>query len=238
VRQQDIHRTIRVLIFVKIVLAILLLVFTKSVFPPEADYKKIFGKDYTWAVNWLNNNDAVIDKYAVAYGLPAKELKAIVFPELIRYNGVFDALEVESLKYLYVSEGKHYANFSVGYFQMKPSFAEMVEEDARKMHVDAWMKNADWKYILTDTETGRRERVSRLCTTSDQVLYLCLFYKICELRFSNVKFDTPTDRLKFFATCYNAGYHLSYQTLLSLQSKNNFLSYNYSSISAYYYLNE
>ena len=97
--------------------------------PPEIDYKKIFGSDYTWAVNWLKQNDAVIDDYAVKYQLPAKELKAIVFPELIRYNGVFNALEVESLKYLYVSEGKHYANFSVGYFQMKPSFAEMVESD-------------------------------------------------------------------------------------------------------------
>jgi hypothetical protein len=206
--------------------------------PPEADYKKIFGNDYTWAVKWLNQNTAIIDKCAATYGLPAKELKAIVFPELIRYNGVFDALEVESLKYLYVSEGKHYANFSVGYFQMKPSFAEMVEQDANKINVNAWMTNAGWKYVLTDTETARRERVSRLCSTSDQVLYLCLFYKICASRFSNMKFDTPADRLKFFATCYNAGYHRGHEKLIALQSQNNFLNYNYSSISVYYYLNE
>jgi hypothetical protein len=208
------------------------------VFPPEADYKKVFGKDYTWAVNLLIQNDALINQYASAYGLPAKELKAIVFPELIRYNSVFDALEVESLKYLYVSEGKHYANFSVGYFQMKPSFAEMVEQDAQKIQVDVWMRNAGWKEILGDTETARRERVRRLCTTADQVLYLCMFYKICAARFSNIKFDTPTDRVKFFATCYNAGYHRSYEKLLSFQSQNNFLNYNYSSISAYYFLNE
>ena len=215
-----------------------MLLFGARTSPPEADYKRIFGNNYTWAVNWLNQNDAVINKCATSYGLPAKELKAIVFPELIRYNAVFDALEVESLKFLYVSEGKHYANFSVGYFQMKPSFAEMVEQDANKINASTWMTNAGWKYILTDTETARRERVSRLCSTSDQVLYLCLFYKICKSRFSGVKFDAPADRLRFFATCYNAGYHRSYENLVSFQSKNNFLNYNYSSISAYYYLNE
>jgi hypothetical protein len=100
------------------------------------------------------------------------------------------------------------------------------------------MTNAGWKYVLTDTETARRERVSRLCSTNDQVLYLCLFYKICASRFSNMKFDTSADRLKFFATCYNAGYHRSHEKLIALQSQNNFLNYNYSSISVYYYLNE
>ena len=206
--------------------------------PPEIDYKKIFGSDYTWAVNWLKQNDAVIDDYAVKYQLPAKELKAIVFPELIRYNGVFNALEVESLKYLYVSEGRHYANFSVGYFQMKPSFAEMVESDALQLPVGQWMKSAGWKDVSVDNEAGRRERVLRLCNTRHQVLYLCLFYKICESKFEGRTFRSPTDRLKFFATCYNAGYHLSEKSILSFQTKNNFLQYNYSAISAFYYLNE
>lgn len=206
--------------------------------PPEIDYKKIFGNDYTWAVNWLKQNDAVIDEYAAQFQLPSKELKAIVFPELIRYNGLFNALEVESLKYLYVSEGKHYANFSVGYFQMKPSFAEMVERDALQLPVAKWMKNAGWKDVSADTEAGRRERVVRLCNTRQQVLYLCLFYKICESKFGDRTFGSATEHLRFLATCYNAGYHLSEKSILSFQTKNNFLQYNYSAISAYYYLNE
>src|SRR5690349_1204457 len=101
--------------------------------PAEIDYREVFGSDYTWAVNWLNKNDQLIAKYAARYEVPPKEIKAIIFPELIRYNAVFDALEIESLKFLYVSEGTDYANFSVGFFQMKPSFAEMVETDADKV---------------------------------------------------------------------------------------------------------
>jgi hypothetical protein len=217
---------------------ILLLTLSLPASPPETDYKKIFGNDYTWAVNWLKQNDAVIDEYAAQFQLPAKELKAIVFPELIRYNGLFNALEVESLKYLYVSEGKHYANFSVGYFQMKPSFAEMVERDALQLPAAKWMKSAGWKDVSADTEAARRERVARLCNTRHQVLYLCLFYKICESKFRSRRFNSPTERLKFFATCYNAGYHLSEKSILSFQTKNNFLQYNYSAISAYYYLKE
>ena len=49
--------------------------------PPEkTDYKKVFGSDYTWAVNWLKQNDALIHEYASAFNIPEKELKAIVFP--------------------------------------------------------------------------------------------------------------------------------------------------------------
>jgi hypothetical protein len=57
--------------------------------PVETDYKKVFGNKYTWAVSWLKQNDSLIHEYASAFNIPEKELKAIVFPELIRYNSFF-----------------------------------------------------------------------------------------------------------------------------------------------------
>lgn len=208
--------------------------------PAENDYKKVFGNDYTWAVNWLKQHEALIEKYAADFNIPAKELKAIVFPELIRYNSVFNVLEIESLKFLYVREGKYYADFSVGYFQMKPSFAEMIEQDGEKLLDAGWLREAGWKNILedADNEISRKERVKRLSNTRQQILYLCAFYKICQLRFHDRSFASPVERLKLFATCYNAGYRRSYESLLNFQLKNHFFKYNYSSVSAYYYLQE
>lgn len=113
----------------KLTLILVAILFVSFTTPVTDNYKQAFGSDYTWAVNWLQQNKAVIQKNADQFNIPAKALMAIVFPELIRYNTVFDALEINSLRYLYVSEGKDYADFSVGYFQMKPSFAEMVEQD-------------------------------------------------------------------------------------------------------------
>lgn len=206
--------------------------------PIETDYKKVFGKRYTWAVNWLQQNDSLIHQYASAFDIPDKELKAIVFPELIRYNSFFNALEVESLKYLYVKEGKNYADFSVGYFQMKPSFGEMVEEDALKLLPGKYWQESGWKANQSDDEVSRKERVKRLSNTRHQLIYLCAFYKICEYRFKGNRISSTEERVKLFATCYNAGYRRSYKSLLSFLSKNNFYNYNYSTVSTYYYTQE
>jgi len=222
-------------IFTTIFLSLALVSFTG---PATTDYKKIFGSRYEWAVNWLRQNERLIHEYALAFGLPEKELKAIVFPELIRYNHFFNALEIESLKFLYVSEGREYADFSVGFFQMKPSFAEMIEADAYKLLPEKFRQASGWMSSGAEDESSRRERVKRLGNTRHQLLYLCAFYKICELRFKEKNFAERADKVKLFATCYNAGYRRSEESLLSYFSKNNFYSYNYASVSTYYYLHE
>jgi hypothetical protein len=207
--------------------------------PPEkTDYKKVFGSKYTWAVDWLKQNDELIHEYASAFSIPDKELKAIVFPELIRYNTFFNALEIESLKYLYVKEGKSYADFSVGYFQMKPSFGEMIEVDALNLLPAKYRNESGWKIKTTDDEQSRKERVKRLSNVRQQLIYLCALYKLCENRFMNTGITSAEERVKLFATCYNAGYRRSYKSLRSFMSKNHYYNYNYASVSAYYFLQE
>lgn len=206
--------------------------------PVETDYQKVFGDRYTRAVNWLNKNEALFNEYATAFNIPGKELKAIVFPELIRYNSMMNALEVESLKFLYVREGKEYADFSVGYFQMKPSFAEMVEQDAMNVLPERYRELSGWRLSSRDTEYSRKARVNRLSNVHHQLIYLCAFYKICENRFRKRRFNSIEERLKLFATCYNAGYKRDEQSLFSYLSKKHFYHYNYASVSAFYYLQQ
>lgn len=206
--------------------------------PVETDYRKVFGDRYRWAVDWLKQNDGAIHEYACAFNIDEKELKAIVFPELIRYNEFFNAIEIESLKYLYVSEGREYADFSVGYFQMKPSFGEMVERDAIGLLPEPYRLTSGWSSQDTENEASRKARVKRLSNVNQQLLYLGAFYKLCEKRFKGRKFASPQDKLKMYATCYNAGYKRSEAVLSSCLKKSDFYGHNYSDISAYYFRNE
>ncbi len=167
---------------------------------------KFFGKDYEWAVNWLKQNDKIFTAYSNKYNVPARELKAIIFPELIRYNRVFDAIQIESLKYLYVTEGKYYADFSVGFFQMKPSFAEKVEREAEPVF--------GYKE-LEDNEQNRRDRLLRLTKNCNPgKLPVCVLQALRK-NFSSSEPSPAPDKIKLFATAYNAGYHLRLDKLRS-----------------------
>jgi hypothetical protein len=229
-------------------LLVITIIFSSFRSPQTVNYRQEFGSDYSWAVNCLQRNNTIIEKYARQFSIPAKELKAIVFPELIRYNTVYDAIEINSLKYLYVSEGKNYADFSVGYFQMKPSFAEMIEQDANTL-LDAGvlqLSGMDKLKNTADTEANRKARVNRITNIEQQIIYLCVFYRICSAKFTAASFATVHHKLIFFATCYNAGYRRNYEKLVSLQSKKYFHTgklwsnthYNYAAISDYYFANE
>jgi len=235
-------------VIMKLTLVLVVILLASFTIPLTENYKQAFGSDYTWAVNWLQQNKISIQKYADQFNIPAKELKAIVFPELIRYNTIFDAIEINSLKYLYVSDGKEYADFSVGYFQMKPSFAEMVEQDLAGLKDSVFISQSkiNGLYNMADNELNRNARIARITSIDMQVQYLCAFYKICEHKFADIRFFSTADKVKCFATSYNAGYRRSFESLQSFQQKKYYHTgklvtsqrYNYADISAYYFINE
>jgi len=228
-----------------ILIAFAFVSFTK---PVTNDYKKDFGNDYTHAVQWLKLNSCSFEQAATRFDIPAQDLKAIVFPELIRYNTVYDAIEINSLKYLYVSEGCAYADFSVGHFQMKPSFAEMVEQDANQYLDQNFLQACGFDKLknIADNEDSRNERITRMSSVEQQLVYLCTFYKICEARFAGQQFASANEKIRFYAACYNAGYRRSYEDIRAAQVKNYFhtgkffttVNYNYADISNYYFEKE
>jgi hypothetical protein len=232
----------------KLKLILIAFVFVSFTTPVTNDYKKDFGSDYTHAIQWLKTNSADFDWVANMFNIPARDLKAIVFPELIRYNTVYDAIEINSLKYLYVSEGKEYADFSVANFQMKPSFAEMVEQDANQYLDNSFLQLSGFDKLkdLADNEDNRKERIARITSTQKQLIYLCAFYKICDAKFAGNVFASENDKIKFYAACYNAGYRRSYENIIAVQLKNYFYTgkffttanYNYADISNYYFEQE
>jgi hypothetical protein len=173
---------------------------------PIEDYAEIFGPRYADAERFVREN-AWIGR---ELGLPRQDqltALAIVFPELIRFSALEDEIQVRGLKVLYVQYGRAYANFSIGRFQMKPSFTEQVERDARRLLTPGERAAAGVPIFAgDDTPSARAERIRRLDEGAWQVRYLRLFMQVMARRYADEAFAGTEDRLRFYATAYNAGY--------------------------------
>ena len=173
---------------------------------PPHDYRAVFGKRYASAERFLRDHAWVV----AALDLPPDDTRialSVVFPELIRFSALEDDIQVRGLKVLYVQYGRSYANFSVGRFQMKPSFAETLEADAARLfgrreraalHLPAFERG--------DTPALRERRVRRLDDLEWQVWYLRLFMRVMGKRYAAAARSSPEDTLRFYATAYNTGY--------------------------------
>lgn len=169
-------------------------------------------------------------------GIEADFALAIVFPELIRYSEIQDKMEMSGLLTLYVQYGEKYANFSVGRFQMKPTFAEQLEKDAQ-----VWP--AGKRYNLTNTPEARIERVNRLDKIDSQLNYLIIFLNVMDSKYQDISWNNKEDKLKFYATAYNSGYKLNDESIRKLSERKMFYTgmikgdslYNYADIVLSYY---
>ena len=109
---------------------------------------------------------------------------AIVAPEVCLYSSLSDKAETYTLKVLYAQTGK--GNFSIGYFQMKPLFAEQIETIISSQNI---LKSKYFELIIDEdtAQATRAERVARLSSLKYQVLYLAAFYEIASLKVANWK---------------------------------------------------
>jgi hypothetical protein len=170
------------------------------------DYEAIFGPSYAQAERFVRENPWI----GRDLHLPRDEgtiAIAVVFPELIRFSAIEDEIQARGLKVLYVQYGRSCANFSIGRFQMKPSFAEQLERDAWRLFTAGERAAAGIPaFALEDAQAAREQRILRLDDLAWQVRYLRLFMLVMAKRYAAVSFAGPEDRLRFFATAYNAGY--------------------------------
>lgn len=144
------------------------------------------------------------NRVAAQYQLTATEILPIVYPECARYSALSNRAEATVLEYYYIEGGTAAADFSVGHFQMKPGFAEALEQ--RLLAEDKLTSyRAQFSYATTDVPTVREERLNRLLDQTWQLHYLCLFYKIMLLDHGD-RLTTSQERTAFFAAAYNYGF--------------------------------
>jgi hypothetical protein len=170
------------------------------------DYAAIFGEKYAEAERFLRKNEWITGELQ----LPRDETRialAVVFPEIVRFNALEDDIQVRGLKVLYVQYGRAYANFSVGRFQMKPSFAEKLEADWGQLFSDSERRAVGLPvFERGDTPDVRGQRVRRLDDMTWQVRYLRLFMLVMGKRYPTAAAGGIDEQLRFYATAYNAGY--------------------------------
>ena len=202
-------------------------------------YAALYPKDCQNAKEFYAQHKALFETAAHTVGLTPQFLFAIVAPELTQYSFLSNKIETYSLKVFYVQGGKPYANFSIGYFQMKPSFVELLEETAAAdTHLQT--KYATCLFDQPDKRAARVTRIDRLNTVEWQLTYLSLFCEILQKRFSNLAFATMEEQLGFYASAYNCGFHKSEQQIKETAQKALFphfstQKFKYSDIAVWFY---
>jgi len=212
------------------------------VFSQEKDYKKIFGGDWEKAEVFVSENETWMKKLSGKYDVSFPEAIAVVFPELIRYSALRDKMEITLLKALYINLGEDYANFSIGQFQMKPSFAESIQNKL-PMLKDNLRNRFLEKTANKDIREYRSAIVKDLEDPESQFLYLIAFLKICEAAY-DLKGMDESQKIRFLATAYNYSFLKSFGEVEKMSDKSYFHtkpvkseSYSYADISAYWHEN-
>lgn len=156
-------------------------------------------------------------------------------PEFAFYSSARQFVEMNALKLLYVEGGLDYANFSVGIFQMKPSFIETLEEEVGKRK-ELSMFNIILFSPEYDERQKRVERLHRLETKIWPFIYLAAFSEVLESIFGNYQFKSIDKKLVFFSAAYNYGMKSPVEEIIAWINKEKFprgvgRKYSYSLIS-------
>ena len=156
-----------------------------------------------------------------------------------------DAIETAAVNGLYVSGGKSKADFSIGRFQMKPSFAEEIDKEWNKSKL---IREFDFIFDVRDNADARRNRLKRLGTTIGQCRYLAIFIRLMSLRHPSLALLPEDHQVRFLATAYNQDHTVSWEENIRMQKRRTFhtdmlktnytKTYRYSDIAvAFYQLN-
>lgn len=176
--------------------------------------------EYQTALQWIEEQQQAVSCKAAVYGLSSQELLPLVFPELLRYSQWKDLLETEALCLAYVEGGKEWADFSIGPFQIKPSFVEVLEEK-----LGQWPEGqAFFGHLLPNPHHSpsqqRQTRLGRLQELEGQIDYLCCFYAWMHTRPGFLLVTTnPTQKIALLATAYNSGFQKDWPALAKAQQQ-------------------
>lgn len=213
---------------------------TETLSAQSPDYKAIFGDNWKKAEQFVAENREWMQPAIEKSGIPYPEAIAVIFPELVRYSALRDRIEISLLKTLYINLGEEYANFSIGAFQMKPSFAEKIRsrtseiKDGHIRHI--FRKKSNYKSV----REMRASIVADLEDPRQQLNYLIAFIEICN---SGFKLPEGEERIQFLATAYNYDFTRTEAEINQMENARFFTTrlfktenyYSYSDVSLFWY---
>lgn len=126
--------------------------------------------------------------------------ESVVWPELQRYSAVRDVAETAA-NFGFCLIGEDGPDYSIGVFQMRPSFVEALEK--------AWIGSGlaeeyNISFDVSDTLSAKSRRIGRMSSDSWQAVYVGIF--IIMLYHSYILAPLPIeDQVRMSAAAYNRG---------------------------------
>lgn len=199
-------------------------------------YQSVYAEEFNDACSFYQSTKKKLTKCAEYLNESTPFVYAIVAPEVSQFNVVRNEIELNTLKILYVQGGTAYANFSVGYFQMKPKFIEEMESYFRTNKPSHHLLKTK---SLTEKEQ-RKTRLYNLDSLDAQIMYLEAFCEIMSSKIDAMNFSSKKEKLKYISTAYNSGFNKEKKILLSMFNKKFFphfgeVKFNYSDVSCEFY---
>lgn len=202
-------------------------------------YHQRFPEACNDALDFFVEFEAELTQSASGSNEEAAFLFGIVAPEVSQYNQINDFMELYALKVLYTQNGTGYADFSVGYFKMKPSFIERME---RYVQSNESLKTKYERILFVDpsTKASRVERLERLESIEWQIQYLCVFCDIMNVKFSKKNYGSTDEKLAFYASAFNSGFHKTENEILAMRTRKLFPAntkdpFNYAEVAQWFY---
>ncbi|MCX6334742.1 MAG: hypothetical protein NT092_10650 [Bacteroidia bacterium] len=225
--------------------AILILILFISIFQTgvsqQLNYITIFGSDWEKAQFYIEENNSWIKPAVNKYEIPYAVAVSVVFPELVRYSALRDKMEITMLKTLYRNLGDDYADFSIGFFQIKPSFAEKIRGEMQAF--PGWRAKPVFKKrsAYKNDREYRGAIIADLENPKKEFNYIIAFLRICEKYFPLETADEGS-RIKFLATAYNTGFWKSKDEIDKMSNMKFFNTklfstenYSYADVSLFWY---
>ena len=180
----------------------------------SVNYRKVFGSDWIAAEHFVCDHHKEWELEFSLFDVDSRIAEAIVFPELIRYSMWQDQIERAAVNGLYVSKGREGADFSIGRFQMKPSFAENVEQ---AWNASSLAQEYGFSFNMADNNEARRSRIRRLSTMQGQCRYLAIFIRLQQQRHPLLSQLSLKKQVRLLATAYNRSFTASWNSLRKMQ---------------------
>ena len=222
---------------------IFIIIVVSNIYSFSKEEKEVFFESFEFdikkALNFIDDNILLIERVFNDYNIDHNLGLSIMFPELIRYNSLKDQIEISINKMFYINGGIESSDLSIGILQMKPSFIDRLSKSRKNNFYNDLFSYPD----NFSNQDIRALIIDRLQDTEYQLKYLSYFISIID-NSNKIKFKNEYDKIKYYATAYNAGawYNQTNNEKLSKKktypygpNNNEIKQYSYSDISLYYY---
>ena len=222
---------------------IFIIIVVSNIYSFSKEEKEVFFESFEFdikkALNFIDDNILLIERVFNDYNIDHNLGLSIMFPELIRYNSLKDQIEISINKMFYINGGIESSDLSIGILQMKPSFIDRLSKSRKNNFYNDLFSYPD----NFSNQDIRALIIDRLQDIEYQLKYLSYFISIID-NSNKIKFKNEYDKIKYYATAYNAGawYNQINNEKLSKKktypygpNNNEIKQYSYSDISLYYY---